>query len=204
MKLFRATYRDRKGRKCETRKWYLRYTDHVGTSRRVVGFTDRRASESHGRHLEKLVGFKKTGLTPDEDLRVWIDLLPQSTVASLVKIGLLDRERAAAGIPLAKHLEGYEAAMRARELSGRHVAQTMSALRTVFAGCGFRTWADIRADAVGRYLSERREGTAPLPETGGSEKYAPRLSRSRSNCILGAVRAFCKWGVRTQIGREND
>jgi hypothetical protein len=53
-RLFKATYKDRRGKTREAAKWYVEFKDHLDTVRRLPAFTSRAASEEFGRHLVKL------------------------------------------------------------------------------------------------------------------------------------------------------
>ena len=54
MRVFRATYNDRKGRKRESTKLYVEFRDHNNRVRRLPAFKHKRASEEFGRKLEAL------------------------------------------------------------------------------------------------------------------------------------------------------
>ena len=58
-RLFKTTYRDRKGRTCEASKWYVEFRDTNETTRRLPCFTSKSASDEAGRNVEKLVGYAR-------------------------------------------------------------------------------------------------------------------------------------------------
>ncbi len=88
-------------------------------------------------------------------------------------------ERGGAGLPVVKpsqksltdHLEDFEKALARGELNGKrepspkHVALTMTRLRTLVKGCGFVTLADLNSERVNDWLSEQTRakpvGTPP-------------------------------------------
>src|SRR5207244_2182383 len=59
MRVFKTSYRDKKGRTKEAAKWYVEFRDHLEIIRRLPAFASKAASEELGRNLEKLVAFHK-------------------------------------------------------------------------------------------------------------------------------------------------
>src|SRR5258708_7656447 len=49
-RLFKTTYKDRRGRTQEAAKWYIEFRDHLETVRRLPAFTSKTASEAMGRN----------------------------------------------------------------------------------------------------------------------------------------------------------
>src|SRR5207247_9290448 len=108
MRLFRASYRDRKGVQQKSRKWYVEFKDENDTVRRIPAFGSKPASAEFGRNLDKLVAYHRaTGGQTEPALQSWVTQLSQATRDKLVEIGLLDGERVAATKKLSKHLEDY-------------------------------------------------------------------------------------------------
>ena len=50
MRIFKTTYRDRRGAVQQTKKWYVEFMDHTDKPRRLPGFEDKAATEELGRH----------------------------------------------------------------------------------------------------------------------------------------------------------
>ena len=59
MRVFKTTYKDRKGRRKKAASWYVEFHDHREYIRRLPGFLSKAASEEMGRNLEKLVSYHK-------------------------------------------------------------------------------------------------------------------------------------------------
>lgn len=152
MRVFKATYKDRKGKARESSKWYVEFRDHNETVRRLPAFTDRGESERLGRNLEELVACRINGERPDKELRKRLSLLPSNLRDKLAALGLLAAETVAAGKTLAKHLDDFEAALKRKKNTASHVALTMRRLRLLFDGCGFKAWSDVDGEAVERWL----------------------------------------------------
>ena len=182
MRLFRASYRDRKGKVREASRWYVEFRDHMHTPRRLAGFTDERATAALGRKLEKLVGFKKSRETLDVDLREWIETLDKRMMEKLTEIGLLDKSRAAACRPLLEHLDDFAQALRDGDRTDKHVKLTKNRVKALLEGCGLRFWSEIDAGKVEGYLAARRNGEE-------------NLSKRSCNYYLLALRSFCRWMV---------
>jgi len=183
MRLFRATYKDRAGRKRTAMKWYVEFTDHLSKRRRLAAFTDKKASAEFGRKMDELVAYRVSGERPAGELSRWIGSLPAALRDRLAYIGLLDNRHVAASKPLTEHLEDWQADLQAKGNTKQHVALTAKRAETVIGGCAFRYFADIQAARVQRFLADLREGE------GG-------LGARSSNGYLAAVKQFCKWMVR--------
>ncbi len=183
MRLFKATYRDRKGRKRQSAKWYVEFKDHLDTVRRLPAFTDRKASDEFGRKLERLTASVMSGMMPDRELIAWLEAIPSGTRDKLVSIGMLNRKRAAAGRKLEEHVKDFEASLQAKAGTDKHVKMTASRVRAVIEGCGFRYWSDISASKVQVHLGQLRQGKNGL-------------SIQSSNYYLQSFKQFCRWMVR--------
>jgi hypothetical protein len=49
MRVFKASYKDRKGKARESAKWYVEFSDHREATRRLPGYTDKKQTEELGR-----------------------------------------------------------------------------------------------------------------------------------------------------------
>ncbi len=188
MRTFKATYKDRKGRRRESSKWYVEFQDHNETTRRLPAFSDRQQSERFGRNVEELVACRLNGEKPDKELRKRLALLPAKLRDKLAKLGLLTAETVAAGKPLSDHVADFEAALRRKKNTADYVALTVGRVQALFDGCGFKAWSNMEGEAVDRWLeSQRDEG----------------LAVATSNYYLQAVRQFCRWMVRERRASES-
>ena len=181
MRVFRATYKTRDGKRKEAAKWYVEFRDHLDTVRRLPGFTDKKQSEELGRKIEKLVACRANGDSPDTTMSKWLEAMPGRVRKRLAAIGLLDARRVAAGKPLSNHLGDFEATLAAKGNSEKHVRLTTGRIRRVLDGCGFRYWTDLSASKVQRYLAELRD--------------RDEFGIQTSNYHLQAVKQFTKWMV---------
>ena len=190
MRSFRALYKDRKGRKRESSKWYVEFRDHLDTIRRLPAYTDRAASEEFGRKVERLAACRASSMPLDKDLTRWIEALAPSVRDRLARIGLLEAERVAASKSLLAHLDDFQEALRSKGTTEKQARLVHTRAKAVVEGCGFRFWSDISASKVQAYLAERRKG-----EKG--------LSAQTSNFYLASFQQFCRWMVMDRRASES-
>ncbi len=190
MRLFRASYKDKNGEKRIVKKWWIETRDHLGILRRFGAFQDRRASESLGRQIVKLVNCKAGGEVPDAGLTQWLESIPVKLSRRFAKIGLLDSRRLAAGVPLLDHLKDFREFLSAKGNTLRHVTKTVNRVRCVFEGCRFITWSDISASKTERYLAGLRDGEE-------------NLSILTTNYYRKAAKQFCRWMVQDRRASES-
>ena len=190
MRVFKATFKDHKtGQAKRTTNWYVELTDHLERVQRVPGFTSKAATAELGRKLEALIDCRGAGLTPDRTLARWLEDMPPRLRTRLVKIGLLDTERAAAGKPLAEHVEDFRADLKA-ERTARHADLVAGRAGRLLDGCGFKQWSDLSPERVTAYLADLRNGKK-------------ELSVQTSNFYLQAAKQFCRWMVTTRRASES-
>jgi len=190
MRIFKANYRDRKGRKRESAKWYVEFTDHLQTVRRLAGFTDRKATEGLGHKLERLVSYRAAKQPLDVELTHWVEAIRPRMREKLSAIGLLDSRRAAASKSLLAHLADFERALRARAVTEQHVRLTVARVRTILKGCSFKFWSDIRAGKVQDFLAGLRAG-------------GNGISKASSNYYLREFKCFSNWLVEDRRASES-
>ena len=106
MRVFKATYRDRRGRTRESSKWYVEFKDHLEAVRRLPVFCDKGQSEQFGGNLVKLVAHRMNREPADVDLRRWLDGLSPNDVRQAGRPGPAGRAkrvgRPIAGGPLGR------------------------------------------------------------------------------------------------------
>jgi len=189
MRVFRATYTDRKGRAKEARKWYIELRDHQGKVRRFPAFVDKQQSEVLGRQVERLVSCKVAGGPPTTELTRWLEGTPQTLRDRLVQIGLLDPERAFGGKLLSEQLEDFKQFLSDAGDTIEQIELSAGRVNRILEDCRFTVWADISANAVSRYLNDlrNREG----------------LSKRTANHYLRSIKHFCLWMVKQRRASES-
>ena len=200
MRVFKTTYRDRKGKTREASKWYCEWTDHLNTVRRLPGFTSKAATEELGRNLERLTGYAKaTGGQTDPKLADWLRGLSAGHKTSLVRIGLLAPERAALAKPLSGHVDDFEAMLKSRASSAVHVQVVTGRVRAIVDGCGFTHVGDVSGSKVIGFIESLRADK--LDGKGGIVKRG--IGAQTSTFYIGALKQFFRWMVKDRRAAEN-
>jgi integrase len=89
---------------------------------------------------------------------------------------------------LIQHLVEFQQYLEFKGNGERHIATTVSRVRTIIDGCGFKLIGDVSANRVAGYLTERR---------------AAGMGISTSNGYLTAVKSFGNWLVKDRRTDEN-
>lgn len=133
--VFRQAY-TRHGKRRESKKWYVEYKDENGKTRRVPGYTDKRATEQLGARLEREAAQRAEGLLGPAD-------------------GHARR-------PLSEHVEDFRRFLAAQEDCEAHVARTIRRVLIVSDGCRWKMLKDIDAPPVAEFLADLR-ADRPVP-----------------------------------------
>ena len=136
MRVFKPKYNNN-GKNVKTKKWYLDFTDHLNRRHKMAAFSTKSQSEGLGRQIETLISCKIAGQSPNSDQQRWLDGISNSWRQKIVKIGLLDSRRAAAGKPLSKHLEDFQKSLLSRGNTPDYVETVIARVKRVFDECKF-------------------------------------------------------------------
>jgi len=166
----------------ETAHWHVEFEDNQGIRRRLKAYTNERASHRLADKIEDLLSCQANNRQPDEDLSKWLERLPTTIRDELVKLGLLDTERMAAGKPLLELISEFERSMQAKERTPKYIRETVSMVKRIFEGCKFKYWSDISPAKAENHLKDLRD-------TG--------IGYRRSNGDLTAIKSFCEWMVKS-------
>ncbi|WP_161602228.1 tyrosine-type recombinase/integrase [Tautonia marina] len=101
----------------------------------------------------------------------------------LGKAGLVDPYGAQRKAPIASQIDAYEAHLRNKGVTSKHLAETMRRLRAVLEGCQVRSLADLRIEAVERFFSLLADRG-----TGATTRNSYRMS----------AKAFSRWCLMTR------
>jgi len=206
MRVFKPKYQKKGEAAKKLNRWYVDFTDHVHERHKFPAFADKRLSEALGRQVERLVALRVAGESLPVDALKWIEGLPSDMVVRFVKWGLLPKEKAAAGNLLSEHLEQWRQAVSVKN-TGKHADLLHARAKRVFAGCGFRTWTQIDAAKVQKYLNELRKDTLTETDQIDANTGKPIIETKRGisaqtfNFYVQAVGQFCKWMI--QSGKAN-
>jgi len=190
MRVYRQSYRSKDGQRKHATAWTIELRDHLRRQRRFSGFKDRRQSEALGRQIQRLVDCRVGGDQPDAQLLRWLETVPTRIRNRFVRCGLLDAHRAASGKRLTEHLADFHASLIAKGTTTQQAAQVTSRARRIVEGCQFRSWSEIQASKVQRFLADLRDN-------------GNGISAQTSNGYLQAIRQFGKWMVADRRATES-
>jgi len=191
MRLFKPTYKDKKGKTQKVSKWWIELRDHNEIVRRFAGFVDKAATEEIGRHIQRLISFREANLPPDAQLVQWLELAPEKLCQKFAEIGLLQADRVAASRPLLEHIADFERTMRARTTE-KHARQISSTLKRIAAGCKFEFWSDVKATDIELFIAELHL----------SRKTQVSLTKQAKNRYAKIFRQFARWMVKEKRATE--
>jgi len=158
--------------------------------RQFPAFTNKAASESLGRQLEKLVSVKISCGSLDPQLARWLREIPTDLRERFVRIGLIDPKEAAAGKPLVEHIKDFEKSLLAKGRAEKHVGYVRSVLTDVFTACGFIYWHEISANHLESYLADLRDR-------------GQGISARTFNHKLKCCQQFARWMVKNRRASES-
>jgi integrase len=154
MRVFKATYKDRDGKKRKTAKWYIDFSDHNQLRHKIPAFADKRLSEGLGRNIESLVNCRIAGLELDVKLNQWIETLPEKLLKRFVSWGLIEGQRVEITKPLTGQIEEYIKVLKAKAYSKGYIRHTQSRLKKTIKDCRFTYFRDITKSAVEVYIGK--------------------------------------------------
>ncbi len=174
-----------------TRKWYVSYVDADGIRRKVPGFADKEATRQLAADLERR--------------------------AARARTGLIDREEPHRRRPLLDHLSDYEADLRGKGRSEKHVQDTATRIRDVFTGCSFAFLPDVEPERITAHLAHlrdvgkpRKRQTEESEQANEDEKKAKKpplppipLSIASCNHHVRALKMFGNWLVKASRTKSN-
>ena len=157
MRVFKAQYRDKDGKKCKSSKWYVEFKSHIGIRHRIPGFQVKSNTETFGRNIESLVNCLRAGQDPDEKLQEWINNQPLDVIKKFVQWGLVSGQRAEGIRPLSKHVTDYIKVLKSRKRSEDYQQRAKNRINALIKECRFIYFRDITRSAVEMYLGKLSE-----------------------------------------------
>ena len=144
MRNYKATYKDRDGKKRKTAKWYCDFSDHNQLRHKIPAFADKRLSIGLGQNIESLVNCRISGLEPDVKLNQWIETLPDSLLKKFVSWGVIDGQRAEITKPLTEHIKDYVKILEAKGNSKGYIRHSQNRLKQIINDCRFIATTSIQ------------------------------------------------------------
>jgi len=157
MRVYKATYKDRDGKRRRTAKWYVDIFDHNQLRHKIPAFADKRISEALGRNIESLINCRSAGLEPDVKLNQWIEIVPDSLLRKFVSWGLLDGQRTEITKLLIEHIGDYVKVLEAKGFSRDYVVRSRNRLKKIISDCRFSYFRDITQSAVEIYSGKLKK-----------------------------------------------
>ncbi len=175
MRIYKAKYKDKYGRKKVLKKWWVELRDDFGRLRRFAGFEDKQLSNLLLRNIQELRHLKQGGLEPSKKLQVWFVDLPVKLQEKLVELNLLDTKWATSNTTLIEHVADWEKHLEAKGDVKVYTQMISSRVRRIINECGFVYWRDL-------YPSKIEQCVANF-----------KLSKRSRNFYLKSIKMFCTW-----------
>lgn len=188
MRVFRRVRKDDRGRKRESRTYYLEFKDANGIERRIPALEDEGTSQALGRRIKRLVELRVAREKPEPDL---LRSLPEHVRRDLVRIGLLDAEAAGRAMSLESLLAEFEATLNTRERTATWTRRVVRRARETFSGAGFATLSEVESAAIERHLKVKRD----TKRKNKAKEELPGMSARESNHRVQACREVMRWAV---------
>lgn len=190
MKLYRAKYKDRKGKVKTCSTYHLTFIDRCGIRRRMQAYTNKAESESLGREIERVMA-NNGNLGTDDDRKRFANLLPRIQT-KLLEWGVVDGRSTIDHLikPLAEHLKDFCNGLAADKRKDTYIKQTRTNIERILSNCGFEVWSDIDGNKVKTFLAKSR----------GKDGYGERTY----NAYLRGFKEFCSWMLREDRATGTD
>ena len=183
MRVYKATYKDRDGKKRKTAKWYIDFSDHNQLRHKIPAFADKRLSDGLMRNIESLVNCRISGLEPDVKLNQWIETMPDSLLRKFVSWGIIEGQRTEITKPLTQHISDYVKTLEAKGYSRDYVVRTKNRLTKIASDCRLTYFRDITKSAVEIYSGKlKKDG----------------YSKTSRGHYIDALKTFLNWSEQDQ------
>jgi len=196
MRLFQATWKDKRGRTRVSPRHTIEFKDHRGRLHRLAAFRSEKASKHFGQRLECLAEYVASGKAPDAALLAWADMLPQALRRKIGGLGLLAARSEHAGKTLEDHISDFKAALEARGDTAGYTQTLAVRVKAVIEATGALHWSDLDPEKVREYLVGRRRLPKYEADSDPRKVNRERISTATANHILAAVKQFCRWMIR--------
>lgn len=171
---------------CKT--YHIEFFDVMGHNRRVIGYTDKDASEEMGRMLDRAVAMRQAGGLLSMEMLKWLEMLPPRIRNGLAKWNVIDPQRAAAGRPLKEHVDDWAAMLEAKGDNPRYIQNVHSHVIRIANGCNWRNLSDVTAISAQKWLAEKRKAGTSV---------------ATSNGYIRSLKGFLNWLVSERRITEN-
>ena len=161
-------------------KYTIQGRDHHNVRRQMPAYRDKALSEELGRHVARLVEYKRQKAPLPPLLAAWVHGLAPDIKDRLAGFGLLEAHTR----PLNEHLTDYKAHLEAKGNTEQYVQQTINRVCCLIDGCRFRYWADVQASKAQQFIAALKSSKTQA---------ATALTQ---NYYLRDLKSFARWAVR--------
>ena len=185
MRVYRAKYKDRLGRKRTLKKWWIELRDDFGKLRRFAAFEDKQLSNLLLRNIQELRNLRQGKLEPSEKLQVWFSDLPLKIQKKLVDLNLLDTKWGTSNKTLLAHIDDWGKHLKAKGDTAVYIKLVIARVKQIIENCGFTFWKDVSGSIVENYVSNLTS------------------ARRTKNFFLKSAKQFGTWMVRDKRASDN-
>lgn len=181
MRIFRQAFK--KGQvAATTKKWYADI--HLSSGKRYAMplYESEKLSREFANPLEALVNQSGSGLSLDKNVQQWLSQLAPDMLARLIKLGLVDANRAEGARPIKAHVSGYIEYLGHKGNTKNYCKLCSARIQSIIDGCKFRILVDIQSGKIQKWVSD--------------ELAAGRISQGTHNHYLRAIKGFLRWLYR--------
>ena len=152
---------------------------------RIVGYSDKRATERLEDRIKELDSCVAAGIQPDRDLIQWLESASESLKGKLIKHGLVSEGSVQRTKSIYKHLDdylNYQQGQAAKGVLGKdRIQKFQQRITNIIINCKFQQLSDINANPFDKWLTQQYSNK--------------RFSAKTCNHYLQEFKQFCRWLV---------
>jgi integrase/recombinase XerC len=153
MAVFKRKY-NYNGSCSETSRYHIRFRDHIGISRQLPAFDNKKASEKMLNNIQNLVSVRIADQTLTKELQSFIDELSSDILAKLIQWDIIRFGRTSAAAFLNNHIEDFRQSLLDKGRTKHYVQTTVPRVEKIVEKCKFIKINDINIDIVQHQISE--------------------------------------------------
>lgn len=176
------------GKVREDDKWSIEFRDHLDIVHRMGAFTDKQASTEMGNQIDKLVGWKRAGISPNPETQTWLNQVSPEFLQQFAEWGLVAAELANRDTPLPTHLQEFHDSLLAKGRTAKYCQMRLFKTTSLFEACQFKFYGDINGEKVEKVLAKMKVGGK---------------AQETLNHYIRAVKQFTRWMVDTERDKKN-
>ena len=190
MKLFKATFNDKTGKLCTSKKWYIDFTFN-GTRHKLSGYTDKQSTNDLASLVNELIN-NSGGTGLPIDLRKRADRLNNTTKQNLLNWGILDGAQAKSK-PLKLHIDDYADNLIHKGKTANYAKLQKTRLLRAFGDAGFNYYRDIQASKLQLVISGLHRTVLKKVKKQLQPVELGAISEGTKHHFLQVSKSFCRW-----------